>query len=221
MQLLSGRELDSRLRGCGFEPHRRHCIVVLEQDNHPSLVLVQPRKTSPYLTEKLLMGRKESNKQNTGFTVQFWFCWVTYTLWKSYFSYKEFRMTSGRFLDNSVIWLFSSEKNNKTVKYKNSIWVSTWDFGTIKPVLSSHLKIDKTKVLMENGSLMKVKSIAECSPWSILQYFWPALSNNWYWKPILVFFLSGPLRQVLLYLSHCQATNAQMSLCKCADSSEP
>ena len=25
---------------------------------------------------------------------------------------------------------------------------------------------------------MKVKSIAECSPWSILQYFWPALRDN-------------------------------------------
>ena len=37
--------------------------------------------------------------------------------------------------------------------------------------LSSHLKIDKSKVLMENGSLMKVESIAECSSWSILQYF--------------------------------------------------
>ena len=33
-------------------------------------------------------------------------------------------------------------------------------------------KIDKTKILMTNGSLMKVKKgIAECSPWSILQYF--------------------------------------------------
>ena len=41
----------------------------------------------------------------------------------------------------------------------------------VKHVLSGHLKIDKTKVLVENGSLMKVKSIAECSPWSILQYF--------------------------------------------------
>ena len=35
---------------------------------------------------------------------------------------------------------------------------------------SGHLKRDKTKVLIENGSLMKVESIAECSPWSILQY---------------------------------------------------
>ena len=33
------------------------------------------------------------------------------------------------------------------------------------------LKIDKTKVLMTNDSLMKVESIAECSHWSILQNF--------------------------------------------------
>ena len=33
---------------------------------------------------------------------------------------------------------------------------------TVKPVLSSHLKIDKMKDVMENGSLMKVESIAEC-----------------------------------------------------------
>ena len=32
-------------------------------------------------------------------------------------------------------------------------------------------KIDKTKILMTIGSLMKVESIAECSPWIILQYF--------------------------------------------------
>ena len=36
--------------------------------------------------------------------------------------------------------------------------------GTVKPVLSSHLKIDKTKVLMTNSSLMTAESIAECSP---------------------------------------------------------
>ena len=31
-QWLSGRVLDSSPRGRGFEPHPRHCIVVLEQD---------------------------------------------------------------------------------------------------------------------------------------------------------------------------------------------
>ena len=34
---------------------------------------------------------------------------------------------------------------------------------TVKPVLSGHPKIDKTKVLETNGILMKVESIAECS----------------------------------------------------------
>ena len=42
---------------------------------------------------------------------------------------------------------------------------------SVKPVLSGHSKIDKIKILITNGSVMKVKSIAECSPWSILQYF--------------------------------------------------
>ena len=52
---------------------------------------------------------------------------------------------------------------------------------------------------MTNGSIMKVKSIAECSSQSILQYFWPALSDYRSWKPILVFFMSDRLRQVSLY----------------------
>ena len=65
-QWLSGRVLDSRLRGGGFEPHWCHSLVVLEQDTYiyPSLVLVQPRRTCPCLTERLLMGRKESDQTN-------------------------------------------------------------------------------------------------------------------------------------------------------------
>ena len=31
-QWLSGRVLDSRPKGRGFEPHRHHGVVVLEQD---------------------------------------------------------------------------------------------------------------------------------------------------------------------------------------------
>ena len=42
---------------------------------------------------------------------------------------------------------------------------------TVKPVLSSRLIKCKTKVLMEYGSLMQVKSIAKGYPWSNLQYF--------------------------------------------------
>ena len=56
--------LDSRPKGRGFEHHRRHCVVSLSKNINPSLVLVQPRKTRPFITERLLMGRKESNKTN-------------------------------------------------------------------------------------------------------------------------------------------------------------
>ena len=66
-QWLSGRVLDSRPKGRGFEPHRRHCVVSLSKNINPSLVLVQPRKTRPFITERLLMGRKESNKQTISF----------------------------------------------------------------------------------------------------------------------------------------------------------
>ena len=51
---------------------------------------------------------------------------------------------------------------------------------------------------MTNGSLMKVESVAECSKGSILQYFWPALSENWSRKPFFVF-----LRVVVLYRFYC------------------
>ena len=64
VQWLSGRVLELRPRRCGFEPHRHHCVVILSKNIYPSLVLVQPRKTRPFITERLLIGRKESNQTN-------------------------------------------------------------------------------------------------------------------------------------------------------------
>ena len=56
-QRLSGRVLDSRQKGRRFEPHWCHCVVTLEQDTFiPYLVLVQPWKTHPDITGKLLTG---------------------------------------------------------------------------------------------------------------------------------------------------------------------
>ena len=49
-------------------------------------------------------------------------------------------------------------RNFQNPKLQNSNFKT---YSTVKPVLSGHLKIDKTKVLMENGSLKKVESIAE------------------------------------------------------------
>ena len=54
---------------------------------------------------------------------------------------------------------------------KDDLYPTITFLDKVKPVLNGHSKLDKTKILMTNGSLMKVKSIAECSPWSILQYF--------------------------------------------------
>ena len=67
-QWLSGRVLDSIPRDRGFEPHRGHCIVSLSKDINRSLVLVQPRKIPPFITERFMMGRKESNKTKWHFT---------------------------------------------------------------------------------------------------------------------------------------------------------
>ena len=61
-QWLSGRMLDSRPRGQGFKLYQRHCVLSLSKNINPSLVLVQPRKTHPYLSERLLIGCKESNQ---------------------------------------------------------------------------------------------------------------------------------------------------------------
>ena len=65
------RVLISRPKGRGFEPHGCHCVVSLSKNINPSLVLVQPRKTRPLITERLLMGRIGSNqtKQNLIITV--------------------------------------------------------------------------------------------------------------------------------------------------------
>ena len=60
----SGTVLDWRPRCRRFEPHRHYCIVSFSKNIKPSLVLVQPRKTLPFITERLLMGRKESNQTN-------------------------------------------------------------------------------------------------------------------------------------------------------------
>ena len=61
-QWLSGRVLDLRPKGLGFESNWRHCVVSLSKSINPSLVLVQPRKTRPFITERLLMGHKEPNQ---------------------------------------------------------------------------------------------------------------------------------------------------------------
>ena len=66
-QWLSGRMFDSRPR-VRASPESLRCV--LEQDINPCLVLVQPRKICPFITERLLMGRKESNQMSLPLSVR-------------------------------------------------------------------------------------------------------------------------------------------------------
>ena len=50
--------------------------------------------------------------------------------------------------------------------------------NTVKPVLSGHSKKDQKLGFQTDYRLMQVKSIAECSNRSILQYFRPSLSYH-------------------------------------------
>ena len=62
---------------------------------------------------------------------------------------------------------------------------------TVKLVLGGHSKKTKKLVFNIDYCLMQVKSIAECSKGSILQYFPPSLSYHLPLRPLLCLFFSG------------------------------
>ena len=101
------------------------------------------------------------------------------------------RLTLMVFLNYFFVWKKSLDDNQM---HEQSPSMQRFKYS--KSCINGHSKIDKTKILMTNGSSMQVESIAECSPWSILQYFWPAWSVNWSWKPIFGHFTSGRFKQV-------------------------
>ena len=70
---------------------------------------------------------------------------------------------------------------------------------TVKPVLRGPSKRRPKLIIKTDCRLMQVKSIAECSKGSILQYFQPSLSYHLSLRPLFCLFLSDRLRPVLLY----------------------
>ena len=63
----SGSVVECMTRNRGAAGSSLTCVTALcswARHISPSLVLVQPRKTRPYVTERLLMGSKESNQTN-------------------------------------------------------------------------------------------------------------------------------------------------------------
>ena len=55
-------------------------------------------------------------------------------------------------------------------------------------------------VFKTNYRLMQVKSITECSKWSILQYFRPSLRYQLLLRSLFCLFLSGRFTHILLYI---------------------
>ena len=56
-QWLRGGVLGFRPRSCGVKPNWTHCIVSFSKTLYPLPSFVQPRKTRPDMTEKVLTGR--------------------------------------------------------------------------------------------------------------------------------------------------------------------
>ena len=106
-------------------------------------------------------------------------------------------MTADPFITLYMAWPSNKNRNKNfqpCVDYETET-----KYITVKPVLSGHSKRRPKIVLKMDYCLMQVKRIAKCSKGSILQYFRPALSYHLPLRSLFCFFLSGHLRQVLLY----------------------
>ena len=71
---------------------------------------------------------------------------------------------------------------------------------TVNPVQYGHSQKDRKLVFKTSHRLMQVKSIAECSKGSILQYFRPSLRYHLSSRSLFCLFWSGCFTKVLLYL---------------------
>ena len=84
----------------------------------------------------------------------------------------------------------------------------TYSKTCAKRPLSKRPKI----VFNTNHRLMQVRSIAECSKGSILQYFQPSLRYNLSLRPLFDIFLSGRFTQVLLSLYYTRDISLRLML---------
>ena len=84
----------------------------------------------------------------------------------------------------------------------------TIKFGTVKPVLSGHSKIDKTKILLTNGSLTTVESICRMLQGDHSAILLTYIKLNSVLKTNFGLLFEWPLKtQVLLYHTFSNTTN--------------
>ena len=86
----------------------------------------------------------------------------------------------------------SSNKNQTVFSFSDAqVGMHLYYLHTVKPVLSGHSKRRPKLVFKTDYQLIQVKSIAECSKRSILQYFRPSFSFPLSLRSLLCLFLSG------------------------------
>ena len=78
-----------------------------------------------------------------------------------------------------------------------------------KPVLSGHSKRRPKIGIQDRLSLNECRKYCRMLSWSILQYFWPALSYHLSLRSLFCLFLCSRLRQVLLYVLKFQKVGFQ------------
>ena len=64
IELVTPRSAVRHINDCAVRASPVSLRLALSKKINPSLVLVQSRKPRPFITERLLMGRKESNQTN-------------------------------------------------------------------------------------------------------------------------------------------------------------
>ena len=97
-------------------------------------------------------------------------------------------------LFSSFFYTFHTTEISKTLTVSNNI--KNYSKTCVKRPLSKRPKIG----FKTNYCLMQVKSIAECSKGSILQYFRASFSYHLSLRSLFCLFLSGRFTQVLLYI---------------------
>ena len=133
--------------------------------------------TCTHLCTKIVIA----NPDLPAHSAQFFTCWCHLKKISNNLC-KQFASRSG--LTEGQTWSVS-----KLTRWSYS-WKNFWT--TVKSVLTGHSKRTQKLFFKTDYHLMQVKSIAECSKGSILQYFRPSLSNHF--SSFVMYIFEWPLQ---------------------------
>ena len=105
------------------------------------------------------------------------------------------------FILDKLFWSSKSFLTGQCLGKSSCIWVYVWPLEhfipTVKPVLSGHSERRPKIGFQDRLSLNAGQKYCK-----MLQYLWPSLSYNLSLRSLFCLFLSGRLKQVILYFSY-------------------